>query len=353
MATKNTNKQGGHKGLHMSDAAKAKYAELFETALDTMEASEYEMPWVKPNRGLPMNYEHKKPFNGSNSFFLTLLCSIKGWEVPMFLTFDQITKMGLTLNIRTDKDGMPMFKDNGMPKFEQSFPVAKKLFTPYDKDGNKISYKDYDELTDEEKDECKKRWWDKFYDEYNLSQTDFAEKFPEKWETLTAIPPHEYKEGATDDVLEAMIMQGEWRCKIEFGGHECFYSPKEDHIRLPQRGKFKGDHAFYASALHEMAHSTAPDVKREVKGTFGSEDYAMEEFVAELTAACVCSMLGIGKLLDKNHIAYVQNWRTAIRGEKDFLPQVINEVQRATNFILTRYNEVAKKLHPLALPLAA
>ena len=340
------------KVFQMNDSQKAKYAELFTAALDTMEAAHYTKPWVAPHHGQPMNYKHKKAYRGSNDFFLTLLCSIKGWETPYFLTFKQATEMGLSLNMRTDKDGLPVFNDKGMPCFEQSFPVVKMLPNFY-KDGKKITAKEYDELDEDEKAECRKFFSMHSFPEFNLSQTNFKEKFPEKWEALNAIPEHDYKEGTRDEVLERMIMQGEWRCKIEFKAHESYYDPKNDLIRLPERSQFLGDEMFYGVAIHEMAHSTAPDVKRELGGVFGTESYAKEEFVAELTSACVCSMLGIGKLLDENHIAYVQNWRQALRDDKDFIPQVIDQVQSATNYILRHYDKVAKAMNPVALPMAA
>ena len=260
--------------------------------------------------------------------------------------------MGLSLNMKTDEDGMPVFNDKGLPVFQSSFPVVKMLPNFY-KDGKRLTPKEYDELSDEEKDECRRFFSMRAFPEFNLSQTNFKEKFPEKWEKLTAIPPHDYEQGTTDEVLDKMIEGGEWRCKVVFGGHECYYGPKEDCVHLPERSQFKGDHHFYATAIHELAHSTAPDVKRELGGVFGTESYAKEEFVAELTSACVCSMLGIGKLLDENHIAYVQNWRQALRDDKDFIPSVIDHVQKATNYILRKYDTVAKAMHPLALPLAA
>ena len=337
----------------MNDKQKAKYAELFATALDTMEGANYQKPWVAPKHWEPMNYKYQKPYRGVNNFFLTLLCAVRGWKVPMFLTFDQLTEMGLSLNVATDDDGMPQFKDNGMPQFEGSWPVVKKLPKFY-KDGQRITPNEYDELSDEEKDQCRRFFTMRVFPEFNLSQTDFKEKFPEKWEELTHAPEHDYAEGTKDEVLERMIMGGEWRCKIEFKGHECYYAPHADKICLPVRSQFLGDHAFYATALHEMAHSTAPDVKREQKGRFGTEEYAMEEFVAELSSACVCSMLGIGKLLDENHIAYVQSWRKALKTDKEFIPKVIDEVQSATNYILRKYDAVRKAMEgPVALPMAA
>jgi len=70
----------------------------------------------------------------------------------------------------------------------------------------------------------------------------------------------------------------------------------------------------------------------------------MEEFIVELTAACICSMLGVGKLLDQEHLSYVDSWRKAIKTDTDFIPKVIDHVQRATNYILRRYEAIADKM---------
>lgn len=339
------------KQFTMNNQQKQKYAELFVKALDEMEGAEYKKPWVQPHHGTPMNYEHKKPYRGCNDFFLALLCAVRGWQVPMFLTYKQIGEMGLTLNVETDKDGMAVLKESGMPEFEKAFPVVKKITNVYH-NGEKITFDDYDALSQDEKDECRWSSYLKVYAEWNISQTNFKEVYPDKWAALTSLPEHDYEEGAKDEVLERIICQGEWRCPIRFGGSRAFYMPGEDRIQLPERRAFRGDEVFYQTALHEMAHSTAPDMKREAKGSFGSEDYAMEEFVAELTSASVCSMLGIGKLLDENHIAYVQSWRRALKSDKDFIPKVIDQVQSATNYILRRYDDVRKSEKP-ALKMAA
>lgn len=363
---KKTSRRSDRKGLNMSDGMKRKYAELFLSALDSMEAKDYQMPWVSPHNGRPANlYRRNKPYNGVNAFLLTMLCALKGWEVPFFITKtdmknDSGTRKydGLTANrtLVTDENGCPVFTEQGEPVFdyEHRFPVI--FFKPQrkDADGNRLTDEEYEELTLEEQLMCKTWWIQQSYLVYNIGQTNFAEKYPDDWAEMTAAPEHDYEQGQRDEVLERMIMGGEWCCPILFGGHKAFFSPKENHIRLPKRESFLGDERFYAAALHEMAHSTAPELNREQKGAFGSEDYAMEEFVAELTSACVCSMLGIGKLLDEQHIAYVQSWRESLRDDKDFIPVVIDHVQRATNFILNRYKQVAKAMEmPLALPLAA
>lgn len=365
MKQNKTNKRAERKGLLMSESMKQKYAQLFIDALDQMEEHDYTMPWVSPHFGRPCNlYRKGKPYQGVNAFLLTLLCGLKGWEVPYFLTKTDIVNAegnrkygGLTANrtLRVGADGMPVFSDKGEPIFdyEHRFPVI--FFKPQhkDADGKRLTEEEYNALTLDEQLNCKTWWIQQSYLVYNIGQTDFKERYPDEWADMTREPEHEYKDGTRDEVLEKMIMGGEWRCPILFGGHQAFYSPGEDHIRLPKREAFLGDERFYAAALHEMAHSTGTELKRDIRNAFGSEGYAMEEFIAELTSACVCSMLGIGKLLDESHVAYVQNWRQAIREDKDFIPVVIDHVQRATNYILRRYDEVNKAMHPLALPMAA
>ena len=349
----------------MTDRMKAKYAELFINALNTMEASDWQKPWVSPNNGVPCNlYRKNQPYKGFNHFLLKLLCAISGFETPYFVTFNEMTdtekKFGglrLTEAMKLDENGMPMFDSKGMPVMERpkSFPVFKFLPRFRDKDGNMLSAYDYEQLDDEEKAEC--RTFFKLFNYYvwNIDQTNFKELFPEEYAAMTTMPEHEYVNTATDLVLERMIMQkGNWRCPILFGGNSSHYYPAKDHIRLPQREKFKSDEAFYGTAIHEMAHSTAKELKRSQDGMFGTEDYAMEEFVAELTAACVCSMLGVGKLLDQQHMAYVDNWRKAIREKDDFIPKVIDHVQRATNYILRQYEAIAATMQmPKMLGVAA
>ena len=338
----------------MTDRMKEKYAELFINAINTMEASDWQKPWVSPQNGVPCNlYRKNQPYKGVNHFLLKLLCTLEGWETPFFVTFNEMTNTemkfgGLKLKetIKVDENGMPMFDSKGLPVIQRpgSFPVFKFLPRFRDKDGNMLSQYDYEQLDDEEKAEC--RTFFKLFNYYvwNIDQTDFKEQYPEEYLAMTKVPEHEYQHTTIDPVLECMIMQGQWRCKIEFGGHSAHYSPMEDHIRLPKRENFKSDELFYGTAIHEMAHSTATELKRTKNGCFGSEEYAMEEFVAELTAACVCSMLGVGKLLDQQHLSYVDSWRQAIRTKDDFIPKVIDHVQRATNYILRQYDSIAKTM---------
>ena len=349
----------------MTDRMKEKYAELFIAAIDKGEASAWQKPWVSSNNGVPCNlYRKSKPYQGVNHFLLRLLCNIYGYETQYFLTFNEMTDenkkfSGLSLNAHAalDENGNAIFDKKGLPVMvrERSFPVFKFLPRFRDKDGNSLSLYDYEQLPEYEQEQCRRYFMLRIYYVWNIDQTDFKVQYPEEYEAMTTVEGHEYHQTVIDPVLERMIMQpGMWRCPIEFGGNSAFYSPSQDNIRLPLRKNFQSDEAFYGTAIHEMAHSTARELKRTQDGHFGDEDYAMEEFVAELTSACVCSMLGVGKLLDEQHMAYVDSWRKAIREKDDFIPKVIDHIQRATNYILRRYDEIYKSMElPKMLPAFA
>ncbi len=337
----------------MTGHMKAKYSELFINALDTMEAAAYQTPWVTPNHGSPCNlYRQNHPYQGVNQFLLQLLCSIEGFQTPYFVTFNDMTDEGNKYKgIRMQetpvmKDGQAVVDKNGKPVVERPDSFTVILFLPkYRKKGRPLLKQyDYDHLDEKEKEGYKKFYTRRVYSVWNIDQTDFKEVYPDDYADMTEVEDHVYQNTIIDPALDMMIMGGKWICPILFGGSSSHYSPSEDHIRLPVRRRFNSDAAFYGVALHEMAHSTAKELKREAVGRFGDKSYAEEEFVAELTSACVCSMLGVGKLLDEQHISYVENWRRAIREDTSFVPRVIDQVQRASNFILKRYKKVVEEM---------
>ncbi len=74
---------------------------------------------------------------------------------------------------------------------------------------------------------------------------------------------------------------------------------------------------YYATALHEIAHSTGHSsrLNRDMSGDFGSEKYAVEELRAELSSMFLQMENGIqleGKHIE-NHSAYLANWLKAAK----------------------------------------
>jgi antirestriction protein ArdC len=87
--------------------------------------------------------------------------------------------------------------------------------------------------------------------------------------------------------------------------------------------------------LHEMAHSTGSKNRLNRLGgsAFGSEDYAKEELVAELTAALIGHSLGFNTRVRENNAAYLSSWLKSLKEEPKFLVSVLSDVSKAAQMI--------------------
>ena len=121
------------------------------------------------------------------------------------------------------------------------------------------------------------------------------------------------------------------------GGDRAFYRPKEDKIHLPVPGAFSSDYAYNSTALHELAHSTgAPHrLNRNFGGGFGSESYAYEELIAEITSCFMSTNLNLEQdaiHLD-NHKAYIQSWVQSVREKPESLAKAIAEAEKTAAYM--------------------
>tara|TARA_R100000808_G_C2141879_1_gene149705 strand:- start:665 stop:1567 length:903 start_codon:yes stop_codon:yes gene_type:complete len=106
--------------------------------------------------------------------------------------------------------------------------------------------------------------------------------------------------------------------------NKAFYSPSGDFIGMPPKEDFKGDKEntkeqhYYSTLLHELTHWTGHSSRcnRDLQNRFGSKAYAMEELVAEIGSAFLCSHLGITKAPTPNHAKYLNNWLEVLKEDK-------------------------------------
>jgi antirestriction protein ArdC len=134
------------------------------------------------------------------------------------------------------------------------------------------------------------------YNLFNIQQVTGLEPLPED-----APPPLEER------IAAAEVFIGAQGVSITHGGDRAFYSPGRDVIVLPHPGSYREAGAYYATALHELAHATGHSSRlgREM-GRKGTKEYAREELVAELGAAFLCAELGIPGQLQ--HAEYLSHW---------------------------------------------
>lgn len=115
------------------------------------------------------------------------------------------------------------------------------------------------------------------------------------------------------------------------------YVPSFDKIYLPHKESFDTEYNFNATALHELAHSTGHSsrLNRDLENSFGSEDYAYEELVAEMSACFMSADIEANQDEEyvENHKAYVQSWIRKIREKPERLVKAIKDAQECAKYM--------------------
>ena len=147
---------------------------------------------------------------------------------------------------------------------------------------------------------------------------------------------------------------------VRHGGDFACYSPGPDVITMPKPEAFSSSDAYTATALHEIGHWTGHTSRlaRDLTGRFGTQAYAAEELVAELTSAYLCASLGVDSALE-HHASYIENWRQLLRSDPKAIVTAASRAQAAADFILAKIrheqtlaadaeaDETAEALEPL------
>lgn len=319
------------------DAALQRFAEMLIKRMEEMQ-KDWHKGWICGGSmfGLPQNISGRT-YEGSNAFLLFLHTAENGYKAPVYMTYGQLYKEGAHVL-----------------KGEKAVPVFKWGFSIKDKDGKKVTEEEFDNMTDDEKKECKRRPFLKIYPEFNIDQTNMSEVNKEKYDAVVSQFRKTDVPTITDGMyvnkaIDRMMEKQEWVCKIQYDKEEkgAYYSPAKDIVVLPTKAQFrihpddpeecfKDGQEYYGTALHEMAHSTGHPSRldRLKPAAFGSPEYAKEELVAELTSAMVGNTLGFDRRISDNNVAYLQNWTSALRKEPKFIVTVMADVNKASRIII-------------------
>lgn len=319
------------------DAALQRFAEMLIKRMEEMQ-KDWHKGWIGGGSmfGLPQNISGRT-YEGSNAFLLFLHTAEKGYKAPVYMTHGQIHKEGAIVQ-----------------KGEKAVPVFKWGFSIKDKDGKKVTEEEFNNMTDDEKKECKRRPFLRIYPEFNIDQTNMSEVNKEKYDAVVSQFRKTDAPTITDGMyvnkaIDRMMEKQEWVCKIQYDKEEqgAYYSPAKDIVVLPTKAQFrihpddpeecfKDGQEYYGTALHEMAHSTGHPSRldRLKPAAFGSPEYAKEELVAELTSAMVGNTLGFDRRISDNNVPYLQNWTSALRKEPKFIVSVMADVNKASRIII-------------------
>ncbi|MCL2061498.1 MAG: zincin-like metallopeptidase domain-containing protein [Firmicutes bacterium] len=271
--------------------------------------------WHRVN-ACPHNAKTGKVYNGTNFLILLIQSEDKGYADPRWVTFNQAKELGAS--VKAGEKATRIFHWN-------EYDIKTKTVPDWDA-LRKLSLDEQLRYRSENI-----RYSVSYHSVFNAEQVDGLAEH--KLETMSS------EELAKQNTLIERVLAAS-AAPIRHEGGRAIYDWEGDFIQLPQVESFKSMQDYYATALHEIAHSTGH--KSRLNRGFEKEthaDYAKEELRAELASMFMQSELGI--VLDgahfENHSAYVQSWLKAIKNNKDELFKAIKDAGDIATYIHEHY----------------
>jgi antirestriction protein ArdC len=257
------------------------------------------VPWAKPwtAAGAHQNIEGRK-YRGLNPLLLEISAMTKGFDQPYWMTMNQAGKKGGKV-IKGSKSTIVTFykvleKENKEGELEQTMLL-------------------------------------RYFKVFNIEQVEGLDWKPPVLPG-TDLEPVEIGE----KVIAEMPNAPEITIKES---NQAYYRPSTDQVVLPQLEQYGKAEDFYRVAFHELAHSTGHEsrIGRGLKNGFGSEKYAKEELIAELTSAMICQVTGIEAEIEQT-AAYIAGWKKALTDDPKLIVSASSAAQKAADYILNENN---------------
>lgn len=252
-------------------------------------------PWTRPWKNvrqvgiMPTNGATNRPYSGGNVLILWAERLGKNYTTSNWMTYKQAQQLG-----------------GQVRKGEESTAV---FFT------KKLTIKD------KESEEEKRVGMLRVYHVFNEDQIDGLPK-----RDVDILPP-------VDPIPAVEAFVKATLARVTIGGNRAYYETAWDTIHLPNPMQFKTIEHFYATHLHELVHWTGNSrrLDRNLKGRFGTKDYAAEELVAELGAAFLCGHLNIqGEL---RHAEYIKSWIQLLKDDDRAILTAASLASRAADYL--------------------
>ncbi|MGC4410940.1 DUF1738 domain-containing protein (plasmid) [Rhizobium rosettiformans] len=296
----------------MSKSSSSKFdvhQEVTNRIVDALEhAGEFQLPWIgntATSFARPVNVASRKPYNGVNIVSLWVAAQASDYPSNVWGTYRQWLEAGCQVR-RQEKSSLVVFY--------KTFDVEQ----VNDQTGE-------DEPA--ERKVLRASWV------FNAAQVD---GFPLDQVDIPYLP-------AFDPIARAEAFVTATGAVIEEGGDKACYVPSADIIRMPERRRFMGTattsaaEGFYSTLCHELTHWSGSKARlsRDLSGRFGTEAYAMEELVAELGAAFLCSDLGLVPEPRLDHAQYIKHWLTVMKSDKKAVFTAASKASEASNWLMS------------------
>lgn len=268
------------------------------------------LPWLKPWQNMsagnaadmPCNAISSRSYSGVNVFILWGESMARGYSSGRWLTFKQAKEAGGT--VRKGETGTHII-------------FLKKI------------HKKATDSSGNEKDSSFSMM--RTYCVFNVEQCD---NLPAKVTKDKPLPPAPVLESNYIAFVEST------KANIRHGGDRACYIPAIDSIHMPPVQAFKTTDSYKATTLHELSHWSGAKhrLNRDFSGRFGSESYAFEELIAEISCAFLCAHLGIAA--EQRHAGYLESWLKVLKQDKKAIFTAASQASKAADH-LRAYSELS------------
>jgi antirestriction protein ArdC len=318
-----------------------KIIDLIESGKELSWRQEWNPKYITSTNGAALNFVSKNPYRGINYFLLNILEPMargKQWDIPYFLTFEQIKEKKGQL-----KKGSEGYKVIYFTRLYQFLSADEKInIRSYNKQKFIQLLKDsgakiLKSIKAEVIAETNAIPILKYYNVFNADDITGI-----NWSLK---PAKKKTEAEKIEIAEAIVNYMPKAPVLKIGGKDAFYSPSRDIVQMPIIDSFSKPQFYYSTLFHELVHSTMHesrlnDASRRQGKKFGDKHYAFEELVAELGASFLNAESGILYHTLNNNAAYLKSWKASllkiVKEDNKFFFRASSKAQAAADFILKR-----------------
>jgi antirestriction protein ArdC len=268
----------------------------------------YRMPWiVRQDKGFsPVSIATAKPYRGINTVVLWAQAQNKDYASALWGTYQQWQALGG--QVRKGEHGSPV-----------------------------VYWGTYEKQTAEEDEGRHTQLFCKGYTVFNHEQVEGC-KLPKRFEP---------KLSHNERIERAEAFFAGVGAQVRDGGNRAFYRPSTpEAVYMPSFDQFPEAVDFYSTLAHEVTHWTSHESRcdRQLGKRFGSDEYAMEELIAELGSAYTMAGLELELTPRQDHAAYIQSWLRVLRNDKRAIFTAASQAQKAADWLTQRAGQTVQEV---------
>lgn len=269
------------------------------------------IPWEKMwTTNVPKNGITGIKYNGINNLYLSFIALKRNYKDNRWVTYNQMKKKHW--NFIKDAKG-------------QGVPVE--FWGMKNKESNKfITFDEYNKIIEQDPDKENK---------YKLSRMSYVIFNGDLIDGLINSPSQDEHNIIDNKYINNIITN--LNVSYMEKGDEAYYNYIKDEIVLPPSNIFKTEYSYYATQLHELAHSTGHKsrLNRNLDGEFASIEYAKEELRAEISSSFLMQQFHLEADLKhlNNHKAYVKSWLEILKQNPQELFNAISDANKIVLYL--------------------